>query len=990
MEIENIKTTITNNSNFSLSTLSKKEEGVFIYSSIKENTFICLGVNKINTDNDNEIEEFLTKYVHGLDKKLSNKKDKLIIVILKNVEDNYDEFYINQKDIDNGYIYFNNYKKGESTLKNANEYLKNIGIKTIEKAVKKTKTSKKKTIQSVEPNIADLANGWLKSYGLDYKLEQESLNSEIDKALNDYYSKNGGAGGNRPDAKLLLQDKALNFYPILIEYKGYKDKLVKLSADEQVENKTAKNEPNFTNINSYAVNGAIHYANALLHHTSYTDIIAIGMTGYKDESGKINNSIGVYYVSKSNFGVGQKVGEFDDLSFLGSSNFDSFVEKIKTLNLSQKEIESLKEKREKEIDTSLARLNNDIYRDEKGLGENDRVYLVAASIIATIGIPGKVSPLEKSELKSSTEKGNTDADIIMRKIKAFLEAKDIPVEKKNLIVRTLENTITAENINKIKDGETQLKRVFCKIVDDLGIYYKIGLTTDFTGKLFNEMYSWLGFSQDKLNDVVLTPSYVSSLLVKLARVNKDSYVWDFATGSAGLLVAAMNEMLYDARNTIDSPEELLQKELKIKAEQLLGIELLSSVYMLAILNMILMGDGSSNILNKDSLSDFDGKYGFGETDKHFPATAFVLNPPYSADGNGMNFVHKALNMMDKGYAAIIIQNSAGSGKAKEYNKDILKKHTLIASIKMPVDIFIGKASVQTNIYVFKVGEKHHKDEMVKFIDFSNDGYSRSNRKKASNNLKDTGNAKEKYEEVVKLVRFGKSQLKLFSEQEYYENRIDPNNGADWNQSAPIDTKPTLIDFKETLSDYLAWKISTFIKQKGKEPSDSLNKRICDIEWGEFKLGELFEIKPTKYYKLSNEEILSNNGIVPLISNSSTDNGVMGFSNLQPNNKGNSITCSDTTLGAETMYYQEKDFIGYSHIQHLVPKFERFNKAIASVIISACRVATSKKYNYGNKFNREAMNKTVINLPIKNGEIDFEFMENFIPQIEKEIMKDLPF
>lgn len=80
-------------------------------------------------------------------------------------------------------------------------------------------------IQSVEPNIADLANGWMKKYGLDYKLEQESLNLEIDQALNDYYSKNGGVGGNRPDAKLLLRDKNLVNYPILIEYKGYKDKL---------------------------------------------------------------------------------------------------------------------------------------------------------------------------------------------------------------------------------------------------------------------------------------------------------------------------------------------------------------------------------------------------------------------------------------------------------------------------------------------------------------------------------------------------------------------------------------------------------------------------------------------------------------------------------------------------------------------------------------------------------------------------------------------
>ncbi|MTI71057.1 MAG: restriction endonuclease subunit M [Firmicutes bacterium] len=668
-------------------------------------------------------------------------------------------------------------------------------------------------VKSIEPNIADLANSWLKSYKLDYKLEQESLNTEIDKALSDYFTKNGGAGANRPDVKLLLQDKNLDSYPVLIEYKGYKDKLVKLDDNGQVENRTKKNKPHFRNINSYAVNGAVHYANALLHHTSYTDIIAIGMTGHKDETGKIRHEIGVYYVSKSNLGAGQKVGEFTDLSFLAPKHFDKFIKKVKTLHLTQEEIDKLKEQREKEIDASLVKLNNDIYQNEKGLGENDRVYLVAASIIATIGIPGKVKPLEKSDLKSSTEKGSTDGEIIVRKIEAFLGEKELPKEKKELIVRTLQNTLLTDNINKVENGESQLKRVFTKIVDDLGIYYKIGLTTDFTGKLFNEMYGWLGFSQDKLNDVVLTPSYIATLLVKLARVNKDSYVWDFATGSAGLLVAAMNEMLIDAKNTITSSEELIQKEIKIKAEQLLGLELLSSVYMLAILNMILMGDGSSNILNKDSLKDFDGNYGFGKIHSKFPADAFVLNPPYSANGNGMNFVEKALGMMNKGYAAIIIQNSAGSGKAKEYNKRILKKHTLLASIKMPADIFIGKSSVQTNIYVFKVNERHHKDEMVKFIDFSNDGYTRTNRKKASNNLKDTDRAKERYEELVNLVRFGKSKLNIFTDKEYYEDTIDPNNGADWNKSVPIDTKPTIQDFKKTVSDYLAWEVSNILKSQ---------------------------------------------------------------------------------------------------------------------------------------------------------------------------------
>lgn len=684
--------------------------------------------------------------------------------------------------------------------------------------------------QSVEPNIADLANGWLKSYKLDYKLEQESIgNSEIDKALENYESKQGGNGGNRPDAKLLLSDKYNRLYPVLIEYKGYKDKLVKLDSNGRIANKKANGEPDFANIKSYAVNGAVHYANAILHYTTFEDVISIGITGYKDSSGTLQHEIGVYFVSKSNYGTGQEIGKYTDLSFLKEENFNDFIQTVKNLKLSPEELGKIKEQRDQEISASLVKLNNDIYQNEKGLGENDRVYLVAASIIATLGIIDKdnpnrykITPLEKDELKSLQEEGSRDGDIILRKIKNFLNEKSIPQDKKDLIVRSLQNTLATDNINKIEKGKTesQLKRVFAKVVDDLGIYYKIGLTTDFTGKLFNEMYSWLGFTQDKLNDVVLTPSYVATLLVKLARVNKDSYVWDFATGSAGLLVAAMNEMLNDAKDKIRSPDELAKKSAKIKANQLLGLEILPQIYMLAVLNMIMMGDGSSNILNKNSLSDFNGKYGFGNIDEDFPADAFVLNPPYSAEGNGMIFVEKALSMMKKGYAAIIIQGSAGSGKADEFNRKILEKNTLLASIKMPIDLFIGKSSVQTYIYVFRVGEAHQKDETVRFIDFSDDGYTRTNRKKASVNLRDTDHAKERYEEVVNLVRFGKTKLHYFTENEYYEGTIDPEKGDDWNQSAPVDTKPTLDDFKKTVADYLAWEVSNVIKS---EANDSLGK-----------------------------------------------------------------------------------------------------------------------------------------------------------------------
>lgn len=169
--------------------------------------------------------------------------------------------------------------------------------------------------------------------------------------------------------------------------------------------------------------------------------------------------------------------------------------------------------------------------------------------------------------------------------------------------------------------------------------------------------------------------------------------------------------------------------------------------------------------------------------------------------------------MKSGYAAIIIQSSAGSGKAVDENKEILKNNTLLASIKMPIDLFVGKSSVQTYIYVFKVGEAHHKDEVVKFIDFSDDGYTRTNRKKSSTNLVDSNNAKGRYSELVNLVRFGKTKLEIFTEKEYYEGHIDPNKGDDWNQSAPIDTRPSLDDFKKTVADYLAFEVSNLLKNK---------------------------------------------------------------------------------------------------------------------------------------------------------------------------------
>lgn len=244
------------------------------------------------------------------------------------------------------------------------------------------------------------------------------------------------------------------------------------------------------------------------------------------------------------------------------------------------------------------------------------------------------------------------------------------------------------------------------------------------------------------------------------------------------------------------------------------MEIRADIYLLAVLNMILMGDGSSNILHEDSLN-YDGNYGQGDMrGQPFPANVFLLNPPYSQKGKGFNFVETAFSKMKTGRGVVLIQENAGSGNGLPCTKRLLEKNSLVASIHM-ADIFCGKAGVQTAIYVFDVGIPHDKNKLVKFIDFSDDGYTRQNRKKssASVNLRDTGNAKGRYQEVIDIVLGNKKSTNYFDDC-VIEDTISLN-GDDWTYSLhkKIDTVPTEADFKKTVKDYLSWKVSTIIQEE---------------------------------------------------------------------------------------------------------------------------------------------------------------------------------
>jgi type I restriction-modification system DNA methylase subunit len=372
----------------------------------------------------------------------------------------------------------------------------------------------------------------------------------------------------------------------------------------------------------------------------------------------------------------------------------------------------------------------------------------------------------------------------------------------------LEGVFKKSVLWKPKNGESILKSLFKQVKTDIIPCLESNLHLDFTGKILNSLNDWVSIENDAANDVVLTPRYVTTLMAKMARTNKDSFVWDKAMGSAGFLVSAMDIMIKDAANKISDKVELETKIKHIKENQLLGVEILGNIYILAVLNMILMGDGSSNVLNGDS-HDF-------LLPNTFPANVFLLNPPYSAPGKGFNFVEEALSQMTDGYACILIQDSAGNGQGLPYTKRILENNTLEASIKMPAGLFGNKASVSVYIFVFKVNRPHEEDDVVTFIDFSEDGYSRQNRKKSNQkvNLRNTDHAIERYDEVLAIVLGKKPKTDYYTESngKVIKDTISLN-GDDWlfTQHQKIDTTPTEEDFKRTVANYLSWKVSQLMK-----------------------------------------------------------------------------------------------------------------------------------------------------------------------------------
>lgn len=740
-------------------------------------------------------------------------------------------------------------------------------------------------------------------------------------------------------------------------------------------------------VRDYAVNGAVYYARNVIASKKYNEAVAIGVSG-EDEQ---NIEISVYYVFSAK----------GDPKFMDNKNFNflennvSFEEFLHSATLTEAERHKILVKTRDDILKEARTLNK--LMDNFNIGVDQRVVYVSGMLLSMQDIVddnGKTIALglTPSGLMSVATKQQRDSAIVESHIEDFLDSKNISQDKKEIMETAFKSSIMMDpardlpcdidrNIGKKLKGKASItKQVFTYLYEY--VYLAIDMTHGALD-IMAEMYST--FLKYALSDgaslgKVLTPPYITTLMARILDINKDSRVMDVATGSAAFLVAAMDIMTQDANHHYAKGSSEASKAVdSIKHNQLLGIEIDAKMYTLAASNMILRGDGSTNIMKMDTFKSpvevFTG----------FRANRLLLNPPFSAEEKGLPFFEYGLDHMEKGgLGAVIIMDAAGAGKATATARRILKKHRMVASIKMPTDLFVPNAIVQTSIYVFEAKYPHNFGlDKVKFIDFRNDGYKRTERA-----LKEIDSPAERYSDLYLIYKLGLSAISnqmfhrsLWNLNEVYVEDTISEDGCDWNFERHFDYNFTIgeSDFAKTIGEHLSWEIGELIS----ESEEELENKQPKPDFRSVCVDELFEMGNATPSHDKGKLVAPQPGhlVFDYITRQSTNRGIcqrtgfIGTKGLQ--------SPGNYSLGLMQMnfFYREKPWYAGQFIKKVSFKDEyvgKIDRYAALYLETALNALSKKLLSVLVRDVEDVFNSLSIDLPIKSdGMIDFDYMSNTV-------------
>ena len=380
--------------------------------------------------------------------------------------------------------------------------------------------------------------------------------------------------------------------------------------------------------------------------------------------------------------------------------------------------------REEELIKKAIEYNDDLH--DYAIPEVDRCTLISAILVA-LQDDAFADSYKKYHKNDDSKDYNPNDSLIRALLSAcenVLTRNNIPQNKREIILREYERI---KQNNKFTSKSVQVKKkkkkntILRDLIDDLNKYvvpYVSNDVFDVLGKFYTQFIRYAG--SDVKTGLVLTPTHITDLFCELAELGEHDKVFDPCCGTGGFLVAAMNYMFGKSHNDLNKHEE-------IKTEQIIGVEQRADMFSHACSNMMMRGDGKSQIYRGDC---FDSELKQQISDRE-PNKVF-LNPPYNVGEVGqLEFVENAMECMtSSGVCIAICQMSTVVSSKKEavkIRKRLLKHHTLRAVLSMPDDLFCP-AGVVTCILVFESGIPHAKNKETFFGYFKDDGFVKAKNK----------------------------------------------------------------------------------------------------------------------------------------------------------------------------------------------------------------------------------------------------------------------
>lgn len=487
-----------------------------------------------------------------------------------------------------------------------------------------------------------------------------------------------------------------------------------------------------------------------------------------------------------------------------------------------------------------------------------------------------------------------------------------------------------------------------------------------------------------------TPDHICDFMTKAIGVNRKSRVLDPCCGSGAFLVRAMTRAMDDC-----STEQ--EREI-VKRKQIYGIEYEDGAFALSSTNMLIHGDGNSNVIQ-------DSMFNRKDWIKEKNINIVLMNPPYNArkkccnpdyvriwdtqsedPSKGLHFVEWiSKNVSDNCKIAVLLPMQAAIGNKeaiREYKRKLLENCTLEAVFSLPDEIFYPGASAVACCMIFDSSQSHEVANKETFFGYFKD----------DKFIKRKGIGRVEKSDIDGNSLWIKTEnlwLDLFKNKKIVPGLSVMHKVSyedEWLAEAYMENDYNLLtknDFQQTLNNYISYLVKAgnwndanfFFKSfKGNEVLSNHSKRInCDFDfstWRKFVVKDIFACDTTIFSKQEDFQ----KGTIPYITRSAENNGCDSFVDASSEyiTKGNCIT-----IGAEGIFafYQNKDFATGNKVYSLRNEnLNQFNALFICTILNQ----DAYKYNYGRARILSKIKEEVIKLPAAQHNLpDWKFMENYI-------------